>query len=153
MTMPGNILDREYNRFVETPSGDTAVRVSVADVVAVVDYSNDLLNEFDEVLAVNTNTLTTIVSYSVPVGKNLFLSRVESSGTNVATFSVLVGASTIAKKSSYFGGQLNVDFEFYAINAFGLKVTSGQIVYVKVTHERPSQGDFSARISGVLLDE
>jgi hypothetical protein len=154
MAIPGNILDREFEKFVEAGLNETAVRVVVAGgSFSTQDYSDQALNLFDESLAVPGSTLSTIVSYVVPVGKKLLLSRVESSGENIATYSVLVDAATIAKQRTYFGSALNVEFNFYAPSSIGYKISSGQTVQVKVIHSRPTTADFEARIFGVLLDE
>jgi hypothetical protein len=121
---------------VSTVSGTNALNVNV---VATTNLSTTT-NTYAEVTSLAGASLTTVVSYTAPA--NCRLKRVETSGTNIATYSVVIDSSTVDKKRTYFGNSLNAIFDF----AEGLQVNSGQTVYVRVIHNRPNVGDFNARI-------
>jgi len=110
------------------------------------------LNEFDSVIAVASGSETEILSYTVPVGKALYLLLVQASGNNVATYSVYVDASLVAKNRTYFGGSLGVDMPFGVPSLSGYKINSGSVISVTGIHNRPMLGDFEARLSAILLE-
>jgi hypothetical protein len=100
---------------------------------------------YNEVTSVATSALTTVVSYTAAAdGK---LKKISGSGTNIGTYSVLVNGVLKDKRRSMFGGDLNVDFNFDE----GFPILSGDIVALKVIHERPYVGDFNGNIQ-VLED-
>lgn len=101
------------------------------------------INTFSTVAAVASAATTDIVSYTVPVGKTFYLSYVEFSGENIADFEVLSGVTVIAKKRTYFGGQLSGEFLFERT-----RFAATTIVKLRVTHARPTTGDFEGRING-----
>ena len=51
---------------------------------------------------------------------------------------------------TYFGSSLNETFDFDAGINKGLKLLSNNIVQIKVTHNRPSLGDFDSRVQLIL---
>jgi len=95
---------------------------------------------YNEVSSVASFTPTTILS--TVAGGDSLLKRVDVSGDNIATYELLINASIKDKRRSYFGNSLNCQFEF----AEGLFINSGDVILVRVTHERPSVGTFNARI-------
>jgi hypothetical protein len=95
---------------------------------------------YGEVTGVGSSTLTTIISYTA-LTKRL-LKQVHISGSNIATYSVIVNSTTVMKERTYFGGSLNGVFNFDT----GLRLSISDIVYVKVIHSRPMTGDFNATI-------
>ena len=104
------------------------------------------INEFASVSAVATGVLTSIVNYTVPVGKTLYLNLIEYSGENIARFDVLINATLQARRVTYFSGPLSDEFIFSS-----LRVPTGQTVELKIIHVRPEVGDFDGRISGLLV--
>ena len=108
-------------------------------------------NIYNEVTSIANSVSTSIVTYTVPVSKTADLKRVNVSGTNVAEYSVLVNATRIDKKRTYFGGGLNEVFDFSSFNDNGYGLIAGDQVIVKVIHSRPSLGDFNAGIQVVEI--
>ena len=108
------------------------------------------VNQFQDITAVTSGSETLITSYTVPVAKTLYLARVESSGTNIATFNLYINGSLSARRRTYFGSSLNETFEFFTKDGSGLILNAGDVLSIKVIHFRPSTGDFEARIQGVL---
>jgi hypothetical protein len=121
---------------VSTIGGTNALNVNVVSITNLA----TTINTYAEVTALAASSLTTVVSYTATA--NCRLKKVETSGTNIATYTVVIDSSTVDKKRTYFGNSLNAEFNF----AEGLQVNSGQTVYVRVIHERPNVGDFNARI-------
>jgi len=104
------------------------------------------INQYNEVFAVVSGILTTIVTYTVPVGKTNALERVSVSGENIALYTVLINGTIIDSQRTYFGGELNAQFEYMSTGNFGTVLNAGDIVSVKVLHNRPSAANFEGRI-------
>lgn len=115
---------------------DGSINVNVTDPI-----SGNLVNYYNEVTAVASGVLTTIQTYTVAVA-NASLQLVDVSGTNIATYTVLLNGNPLIKKVTYFSGEFNEDFSF----ASGLGLVSGDVVTVTVLHNRPTVGDFNSRI-------
>jgi hypothetical protein len=64
------------------------------------------------------------------------------SGTNIATYTILVNGITKVKLRTYFGGSLNEMVSFDV----GMRIDIGDTITVKVIHERPMVGDFNATL-------
>lgn len=106
---------------------------------------------YDEVSAVTAEIETTIITYTVPVGKVGLLYRVEASGENIAHYKVYINGTVIASKRTYFGGDLNATFEFTSTNKRSVQLESGDVLEVKVTHSRPIASNFESRL--LLLEK
>jgi len=104
------------------------------------------VNQYNEVLAVVSGITTTIVTYTVPVGKTNALERISVSGENIALYTVLINGTPIDAQRTYFGGELNAQFEFMSTGNFGVLLNAGDIVSVTVLHMRPSSANFEGRI-------
>lgn len=130
------------------PSQRWKVRVTnlSSEAVPVSLTPQDQINTYAEVSSVASATLTTIVSYTVPIGKIFYLNLAELSGSNIAEVFVTVNNVTIAKKRTYFT-DYNAEFLF-----FGNAQAAGDVVAVKIEHNRALVGDFEARIIGGLVD-
>lgn len=102
---------------------------------------------FSQALAVAAGGSATVVSYSVPVGKIFKLDLGEFSGFNIAKFTLKIDGTVEAFKPTYFSGPLFGEFFFN-----GFEVTTGKIVLIEVENFRGSIADFSARITGRLVD-
>lgn len=149
MPFRGATPDREYDKF-KAVGNETAVRVSIAEDETGgggVYPAANIVSQFSEVSAIASGVETTLLTYTVPVGKTLYLDLVHCSGENIADYRVYKDASRIARARSYFGGPLNVTFEF---GEAGAPLLAGEAVVVKVLHSRPLAADFEARISGRL---
>ncbi len=127
-------------------NNDGSINVNV--VSGSVDAS-DYRSYFNEVTSVATGTPTTIQTYTVPLGKDAFLQKISFSGTNIATYEVFINAVIQDKKRTYFGNSLDDIFGFANSATDGYPLETGDVVLVRVTHNRPNVGDFSCRIQVV----
>ena len=107
--------------------------------------SSDYKSYFNEVTAVASATLTTIQSYTVPGGKTANLQKIDISGTNIGEYTMLVNGVIQNKVYTYFTTLNNV-FDFTGNGQAGYPLTAGDVVQVKVIHNRPDVGNFNARI-------
>lgn len=127
------IADPDGNFLNVNPDGSINVVVSSG-------AGTTLINSYDEVTGVVNGITTLIASYSAIA--NTFLQKIEFSGTNIAEYELVIDGDTQDKKRTYFGNSLNGCFDFND----GLQVPSGQLIEIYVVHDRPSSGDFNARI-------
>lgn len=109
-----------------------------------------LLNVFSTISAVASGIETLIVTYTVPALSFFFLSLIEGSGENIAAYSVYKNGTKIAELRSYFGSSLNVVFPFDNGSKTGLFFIAGDVIELKVIHNRPMIADFEGRILGIL---
>lgn len=119
-------------------NGDGSINVNVVSASS----AGTEISQFSTVSSVASGVLTTILTYIVPLATETYMKRIEVSGTNIATFEVFINTVMIARQRTYFGSALNVDFDFLQ----GVKYTAGTTIEVKVIHQRPSLGDFEARL-------
>lgn len=153
----GAIQDREYAKFVESPGrpGQTAIEVLTYPAPGTEQPTvlPTPINIFDEALAVTSGIETLIVSYPVPAGMSFFLSLIQGTGNNIATYRVKINGETVGVSRTWFGTPLDCLFNFANGNTRGLEVDASTTIEVYVLHNRPDAGDFSARILGVLENE
>lgn len=119
--------------------------------VSIVPNIDGVINTFSSISSLGSAATSTLVSYTVPVGKKFYLEIAEVSGENRASYSVLIDSSVVAKKRTYFT-KYNTDFSFDSDQAGGLKAVAGEVVKIDVTNNGDEVGDFDGRIMGVLLD-
>jgi hypothetical protein len=100
---------------------------------------------YNEVTAVASSTLTTIITFTAAGGVTTYLQKIEVSGTNIAQYTVEINSVVKDKKRTYFGNSLNEQF-VYSINSKGLPLAVGDVVTARVVHLRPNVGDFNSRI-------
>lgn len=105
----------------------------------------ELKSFYNEVTSLASGILTTIQTYTAPVGRKSYFQKVEYSGTNIAEYTVYINASVEGKKRTYFGAELNGEIKFVETGT-GLPLQVGDVVTVKVIHSRPDLGDFNSRI-------
>jgi len=141
--------DREMQKFVESPTrtGEAAVEVVVGNTSAIpVTFTQGVpIIEYGDIASLASGTLTTILTYTVPVGKTLALEKIEVSGCNVADYTVEIDGANKGKRRTYFGN-FNADFEYK-----GFQIATGLVIRVRVIHSRPSAGDFDATLVGALI--
>lgn len=101
---------------------------------------------FGSITSVPSGSLTTILTYTVPVSETDYLGKIEVSGTNIGQYDVYINAVLKARQRTYFGGDLNSLFDYTMGQEDGVILNSGDIVEIKVIHNRPMLGDFEARI-------
>ena len=110
------------------------------------------VSQFNEINAVPTNTPTIISSYTIPVGKSGYLQRVETSGENIAKYTVYLNGSPIDIGRTYFGNSLNIDFDFTDSNELGINLAAGDLIELEVEHSRSGLPTFDGRIQVILYD-
>lgn len=101
--------------------------------------------EYSKISSLANGALTNILSYTVPVGKTLILSKAEVSGCSVAQYSVEIDSVEKGVRRTYWGN-FNADFQFDKF-----QVAEGLKVEIKVIHGRPAPGDFNATLVGSLI--
>lgn len=116
------------------------LEINVDGSLNVNDLIPTLVSEYGEVTGVANGVTTQIVEYIAPADS--YLQKIELSGTNIAEFELTIDNVTIDKKRTYFGASLNSFFDFNK----GLALVAGQSIKVLVVHNRPSLGDFNARV-------
>lgn len=114
------------------PDGSINVVVSGAE--------KQLASIYDEVTGVLAG-VSTIIN-QVTLTQNAILQKIVFSGTNIAEYQLIIDGNIEDKKRTYFGNGLNGNFDFNQ----GLTLVSGQIISVYVEHNRPTPGDFNARL-------
>lgn len=101
---------------------------------------------YNEVTSVPSATPTVILNYIVPSGKETYIDKAYFSGTNVAEYTIKLAGVPVDKKRTYFGAPLNDYFNFGSSFGLPAKLTAGQAIQILVLHDRPSVGNFNARI-------
>lgn len=104
------------------------------------------VNQYSEVLSVPSGSSTIVVQYTVPSSDNFILERISVSGENIAMYQILVNGTIIETQRSYFGGELNCQFNFISSGNQGYILNIGDVVQVTVLHNRPSIANFEGRI-------
>lgn len=105
------------------------------------------INVFNEVNALAQGIETDILTYTVPIGNQFALQLIEYDGSNIARYEVLLNGNVVARKHTYFSGDLHGTFDFRG----AFKVSAGDIIKLRVSHNRPDVGQFSARLLGNLF--
>lgn len=105
---------------------------------------------FGDVSAVPSGATVNILTFTVPVDKEFFLQRIEFGGQNIALYEAVLDGAVIDRKRTWFNGDLSSSFEFATDSKDGLKLTTGQVLAVRVQNFRPEIADFEARIHGIL---
>ena len=140
-------LDITEDLVTQTASGDNAVRVAgEINLVSLPSDGETLVNTFNEISSVIKDTLTTIVTYTAPVGKVSFLQYATAGGDNIATYQVEINGTVESKRRTYFGAPLTTDFQFYSTAEAGIELSVGDVVRIRVEHGRPTVGDFEGNI-------
>lgn len=130
-------------------NADGSLNVNIVDAPSTI--PERVHNQFNETPAVPNGVETLVVGYSIPSAKSGKLQRVEFSGENIASFTVYLNGVKIAKKQTYFSGPLNGEFNFTGFTEEGPLLSQGDLVELKVIHNRPSPGSFAGRIQLVEL--
>lgn len=104
----------------------------------------NITNAYNEITAVASSTLSTILTYNVTSSTKLL--KVDASGENVAEYTVLINAIVVSKKRTYFGNSMNVTFDFER----GLELVATDVIQVKAYHTRPTLSSFNANV--VMLE-
>lgn len=133
-------IDGEVARFVI----DNLTHDKLDEIISAI--GGTVVNTYGVASSVASSTPTTVVSYTVPVGKTLLINVIEFSGENIAKYEVDVDAAIEATRRTNFGSDLTGEFSFYRLG-----IAAGSVVRLIVEHPRPGVADFEGRITGVLL--
>lgn len=107
-------------------------------------------NAYGEASAVPAGVETTIVQYTVSLAlASAILQRVSVCGENVGRYRVFLNGTVIDTRRTYYGGSFNEYFEFSIGSSDGAQLAPGDVVAVKILHDRPFIGDFQARIQAL----
>lgn len=120
-------------------NGDGSINVNI---VSGSPTSSNVVSTFDTVSAVASGLETTIVTYTVPSGKTGRLNRTEFSGENIAVYNLYLNGDLIHRRRTFFGNSLCEEMNFES----GIELADGDVLILKVLHDRPDSGDFEARI-------
>jgi len=101
---------------------------------------------YSEISSVISSTLTVITTYTVPVNKTATLETVNVSGSNIATYTIEKNTNVISKKHTWFNGPMSEVFSFMTSTGGSIQLVAGDIITVKAIHNRPTVGDFNAKI-------
>ena len=108
--------------------------------VNVVSTAQILKSYFFEVTNVASGITESICQYT-PI-EDIYLQKIEFSGTNIATYELYINGVIKDRKLTYFSGNMEGVFNFDQ----GLNVSVGEIIEVRVYHNRPESGTFTARM-------
>lgn len=137
-------------------AGDIADSVRIGDGVdeleinpdgsinTVVIFGRSFINVFNEISNIPKDTPSTIATYTV-IEPQTQLHKVTVSGENIAKYTVKINNQSIDSSYTYFGGDLNTEFDFTVFNA-GYELQENDIITIEVEHKRPNVGNFNARI-------
>ncbi len=87
----------------------------------------------------------TLLTFTVPAGKTLFLESIDCSGENIAEYSVFIDGAKAMTRRTYFS-EFNTTFWF-----LGESVAQNKIIDVILNNFRPSISDFDSMMIGLLL--
>ncbi len=127
-----------------TIGGDVGLDVNIINtspIPVTFGSTGTTVNTFNEVSAVASGVLTTITTYTVPALTMSNLQKISFAGTNIAKYEVLIDGFVIDRFYTYFSGSISDYLDFG-----NTPLTAGQIVLIRVLHNRPDIGDFNARI-------
>ena len=127
------------------------VNITNTGLPIVVSYPGTIVSKYNETNSVSSGNLTTILTYTVPVGKTGMLQKCEVSGTTIATYTLLINNILMDKKVTMFGGSFNENFLYDLGSRTGLNLNSGDVVTVQVLFNRPSVNDFNARLQTIEI--
>lgn len=177
----GQVLTRSYDEANNRLRVDAQVTASIGTVDVIIDAAtgdniaisdgvnvlgiqpdgsinvNIVNNNSSPGLIVNFNNansvisgLETTVSTLVAAGSGTKIYRIDVGGDNIATFKVKINGNLIGMKRTFFGNSLNETFLYEPLEN-GLKLDSGDILTVTVTHTRPYNGNFEVTITSLNL--
>jgi hypothetical protein len=142
--------------------GDIADSVQVGDGVDVLQINSDgsinvnivqssdgtenVLNIYDEITGIASGSETVIVSFTAISGRSYWLQRAEFTGEQIALYKLYVNNVPIAAKRTHHGSGLSGGFEFVGADQEGLPIDVGDVVELRLLHNRPNTGDFEGRI-------
>lgn len=144
---PAKIWDGEDTLGI---NGDGSIDVNIINSVS---SKENIVEVYDEINDVLKDIESTILTYIAPVSKKSYLQFIEASGGNIAKFWIEINDIKKRTKRTYFGGQLNVVFQYGSSSESGLKINEGDIVKLKVEHYRPEPCMFEGSLQVLEIGE
>ena len=127
------------------PDGSINVKVTGITVTTL-----DLKSVYGSISSLASSTLTSVHTYTVPIGKTAKFQKASFSGTNIATYTLLIKTILEDTYRTHHGAGLNGEF-MVTDGQSGIPLTAGDTIEVKVIHARPMAGDFNARIQVIEI--
>lgn len=125
-----------------------------SNVVIFQQENRHVISNFNGISSVGSNILTTIITYIVPTDITTYLTSVEYSGDNIAVYEIYINNTLSARQRTNFGTSLNGIFSFIPLDdEWGYQLNTGDLLEIKVIHERPYVGDFEARILAIEQED
>lgn len=135
------IRDNDGDTLEVNPDGSINVNIVTAQT------GNKVKNVYNEAHAVPAGVETTIVQYMVPlIITNAILQRISVSGENVGRFQIFINGVLVDTRRTYYGANFSEYFEFSVNTTDGFTLAPGDVVAVKILHNKPQVGDFEGRI-------
>lgn len=107
------------------------------------------INVYNEVTSVAIGATTTVLTYTVPAGKILHLTRIEFSSDNISLFELQFNSVTSGKKRLTFTS-FNDAFEFSNMQD-GFSLVAGTVIDVIATNDGLNNpAEFDSNLQGVL---
>lgn len=101
---------------------------------------------FSEIFAVAQGVTSTILTYTVPSGQDNYLLQIDVSGTNIATYDVLVDGVQFARTRTYYSGPFTGVIHLGSSLIDAPKLLTAQVLTVTVTNIPTDPGDYEARL-------
>lgn len=152
-----NIRDRDFGAYRQHLNGSIcrAVHIDNEASQAIPVYiteetisSSLIVNTFAEGVSALSGVETEVVAYTVPAGKSAKLLRVEFGGEAYGVFSLYKNGIKIGKYRTWWTVFSDV-FNFAGGTADGYPLLPGDVLSLKVLHNRTGANEFESRIQVV----
>lgn len=117
----------------------------------VIQPTGTVMSQFSTVTGVATSATVTILTYTVPASTETYLLRIEASGTNIATYDILIDGQPWARTRTYFSGPFVAVLHIGSSPSDAIPLNAGQVVDIQVTNFRPTSGNFEARLQFIQV--
>lgn len=125
------------------------VTSSSASGNSTINFTGSQVNVFNEITSVSAGIETVVAIFTNNTLAIGYLQKVSVAGNNMAEYRIYLNDDIIDKQYSSLT-QFNLEFNYLPGNSGhqGLELERNDKIYVKVIHNRPDLGIFSARIQG-----
>lgn len=146
MSQPGHIKDREFTKFVDSPSRPNS---SSVETIVSNDYGNPLPVDITDrgttkfvynEIVLNTASMLDIISLTVAPGKGIDLKNASCSGENRCVFKVEINGQGLDLKRIYYTNY-NLDFNFK-----NLSIAEGDNIKIIVENKTNTPGTFNSNL-------
>lgn len=115
------------------------------NVVVESGVTGTVISYFNQISSVATGTVL-LLTYTIPIGVTGFLLQLDVSGTNIATYDLLINNIQYSRKRTNYGTNLETTFKFGDTTTNSPSFAAGTIITINVTNPQSYPGDFEARI-------